>query len=421
MDESGDWRNMSTMPSWLSKVIHEDPIIRKVSLASLVDRFGNGLLMSVLVIYFSFIEGLGPGKTALALSIGAAAGLIMTIPAGHVVDRIGQRTVVVVSMAANGIAIMGLIFVHSFIWLTICIAADSVANVFSRNGQLTLIARVGDQKNAARNRAYTRSINNLGIGLGSLGAGIALSINSASGYQVAIFLDACTFLLGAVIYTRVPHFPPTLQEREKFDWSIFKDGRYIAATMMSAVTNIHFIVQNIGIPIWIVKYTDAPRWWVSAVLILNTTSVVLFQMRVSKRSKPLNESANQYLASGALIAVACLLYASAEGPSAQIASLLLLIGMALHVVGELFISMVHWQISFDLADASRQGAYYGVWTFGNGITEIIGPTLVTFALVSMGKSGWALLALMFFINVSLYRFIVLRPKRELRDSHQVKS
>jgi len=169
------------MPSWLNKVIHEDPIIRKVSLASLIDRFGNGLLISVLVIYFSFTVGLGPHKTALALSIGAAAGLICTIPAGHLVDRVGQRGVVVLSMFANGIAIMSLVFVHSFIWLTICFAADSIANVFSRNAQQTLIARVGDSRTNPRNRAYTRSINNLGIGLGSLGAGIALAINSSFG------------------------------------------------------------------------------------------------------------------------------------------------------------------------------------------------------------------------------------------------
>ena len=398
------------MPSWLSKVIHDDPIIRKVSLASLVDRFGNGLLISVLVIYFSFTVDLGPHKTALALSIGAAAGLICTIPAGHVVDRVGQRSVVIVSMIANGLAIMSLIFVHSFLALTICFALDSIANVFSRNAQLTLIARVGNPKDAARNRAYTRSINNLGIGLGSLGAGIALSINSAFGYQVAIFLDGLTFIVGALIYTRVPHFPATLQDREKFDWSILKDGRYIAATVMSAVTNIQFIVQNVGIPIWIVKYTDAPRWWVSTLLLLNTVAVVIFQVKVSKRTKPLKESAHQYLMTGALLAGACLMYASAEGPSARVASALLIGGMALHVIAELLIAMIHWQISFDLADSSRQGAYYGIWTFGNGITEILGPSLVTFALVTMGKPGWALLAAMFLLNSALYRVIVRGPR-----------
>lgn len=115
--------------------------------------------------------------------------------------------------------------------------------------------------------------------------------------------------------------------------------------------------------------------------------------------------------SGTLIAGACCLYAFAEGPSAQVASLLLLTGMTLHVVGELFIAMIHWQISFDLAEPSRQGAYFGVWTFGNGITEIIGPTLVTFALVSLGKPGWVLLAIMFVINALLYRAIILNANQ----------
>lgn len=401
---------MSTMPSWLSKVIHEDPVIRKVALASLIDRFGNGLLISVLVIYFSFVEGIGPHKTALALSIGAAAGIIATIPAGHLVDRVGQRKVAVLSMIANGLAIFSLIFVHTFQWLALAFVADSIANVFSRNSQQTLIARVGDPKNSARNRAYTRSINNLGIGLGSLGAGIALSVNSETAYKIILGLDALTFIAGALIYMTVPYFAPTLQEKESFDWSIFKDRRYIAATIMAAITNMQFVVQNIGLPIWIVKYTDAPRWWVSALLIINTASVVLFQVKVSKRSKPLNDSYPQYLMSAALISGACILYGFAEGPSAQVAALLLLAGMALHVTAEIFIAMIHWQISFELADPSRQGAYYGIWTLGNSFSEIVGPALVTYALISLGKPGWVLLALIFLLNASLYKKIVVGAK-----------
>ncbi|MEY4290328.1 MAG: hypothetical protein RL130_270, partial [Actinomycetota bacterium] len=179
------------------------------------------------------------------------------------------------------------------------------------------------------------------------------------------------------------------------------------ATAMAAITNIQFVVQNVGIPIWIVRYTDAPRWWVSAMLIFNTAAVVLFQMRVSKRTQPLKDSANQYLFTGLLLAGACLLYAFAEGPSARIASVIFLIGMVLHVTAELIISMIHWQISFDLADETRQGAYYGIWTLGNGLSEIAGPMIVTFALVTLGKPGWLLLAVMFLVNTALYRVIVL--------------
>ena len=388
------------------KLLHHDPIIRRVSLAACFDRFGNGLLISVLAIYFSFVENIGPTKTALALSIGAAVGLLFSVPAGHVVDRVGQKRVVVLAMLANSFSIFALIFVHSFQWLVICFALDSISNVFSRNGQLTLIARVGTPETSASYRAYTRSINNLGIGLGTLGAGIALAVNSASGYRIAIFIDALTFLLGALIYTTVPNFVPTLQKRESFDWSIFKDVRYIAATAMAGTMNIQFAVQNIGIPIWIVKYTNAPRWWVSALLLMNTAAIVLFQMRVSRRNRPLEESARQYFITGVFVAAACISYAFADGQSAKVASAILAVGMAFHIACELFAAMIHWQLSFDLADPARQGAYYGIWTFGNGLSDIIGPSLVTFLLITYEKWGWAILALIFIGNASLFRRLI---------------
>ena len=399
---------LRNVPKWISRLVHEDPVIRKISAAALIDRFGNGLLMSVLVIYFAFVENLGPAKTALALTIGGAAGLVVTIPAGHIVDRAGQRTVVVWSMALNGLAMLSFVFVHTLFWLIIAFSADAMAQVFSRNGQQTLIARLGTPENAARNRAYTRAINNLGIGLGSLGAGVALSINSAQVYRLIILLNASTFFIGAMIYRTIPYYQSTLREREKFDWSIIRDGRYIAATVMAGITNLHFLVQNIGIPIWVVKYTHAPRWWLSAIFLFNTASVVLFQVRISKRSKPLKDSAGQYLLSALLLAAAFLFYAVSDGPTARLASALLLAGMALHVIAELLISMVHWQLSFDLADPARRGAYYGLWTFGDGLIEILGPSIITFALVSIGKGGWALLAAMFVINASLYKYIVVR-------------
>ena len=150
-------------------------------------------------------------------------------------------------------------------------------------------------------------------------------------------------------------------------------------------------------------------------LILNTAAVVIFQVRVSKRTKPLKDSANQYFFTGLLLAGACILYAFAEGPSARIASLIFIVGMGLHVCAELIIAMIHWQISFDLAEEERQGAYYGIWTLGNGLSEIVGPMVVTYALVSLGKPGWMALSAMFIANSLLFRVIVRGPRVHLQN------
>jgi MFS family permease len=392
--------------SLLRRIIHEDPTFQKISFSIFIDRFGNGLLISVLTIYFSFHVGIGPARTALALSIGAAFALCFSIPAGHIIDLFGQKIVVILAMLVNGIAIFSLVYVKTFLELAIALTIDAIATVFSRNAQLTMIARISAPEKAAHNRAYTRSVSNLGIGLGTFGSGLALSLNSTFAYRTVISLDAVTFLIAALLYFRVPYLKPTLSAKESFDWTIFKDHRYIKAVLMSTIANIHFVVQNVGLPIWVVKYTHAPRWWVAALFIINTASIVLFQVKVSKFNQPLNKSFKTYFYSALLLFIACALYATAAGPSAKIAALVLTLGMAAQVIAEMFISMIHWNLSFDLADPTRQASYYGIWNVGTSLTDIIGPSIITFAIVSGQKVGWLLVGVGFVINSLAYKFII---------------
>ncbi|GBL25708.1 hypothetical protein EMGBS7_06040 [Candidatus Planktophila sp.] len=108
-----------------------------------------------------------------------------------------------------------------------------------------------------------------------------------------IALDALTFFLAAFAYLRVPNVKPTLSANEKFDWSILRDFRYIKAMLLSGVMSMHFILQNIAIPVWIVKDTNAPRWWVSVIMFINTIAVVLFQVRMSKGASTAQFGAKQ--------------------------------------------------------------------------------------------------------------------------------
>lgn len=49
--------------------------------------FGNGLLTTVEIIYFTFFVGLAPSKVALGLSIAGGMSLLCSVPAGHIADR----------------------------------------------------------------------------------------------------------------------------------------------------------------------------------------------------------------------------------------------------------------------------------------------------------------------------------------------
>jgi MFS family permease len=249
-----------------------------------------------------------------------------------------------------------------------------------------------------------RAVTNLGIGSGTLIAGIALAINTPAAYKAMIVADAASFLLAAVAYSRVPNIAPTLAEHEKFDWSVLKDHRYIIATALNGGLNLHFLIQNVAIPVWVVQETNAPRWMISGIMLLNTIAIVLFQVKTSKKADNLKAAAKLFQQASFFIAMASLIYALAHGVNAFIASTFMLLGMAVHIAGELYGSNAAWMIAMDLADQRRQGVYQGIWSMGFGLTDMVGPSILVALVIGIGQFGWVILAIWFVLVGQLMRW-----------------
>ncbi len=95
--------------------IPKESAIRILSLATLINTFGNGLFMTVEVIYFTFYVGLSATQVSLGLSLGGAVSLLFNIPAGHLADRFGPRDITAIAYAGEGVALASFVFIHSFI------------------------------------------------------------------------------------------------------------------------------------------------------------------------------------------------------------------------------------------------------------------------------------------------------------------
>lgn len=362
--------------------------------------------MTTGIIYFSLVVGLGAQKVALAFSLSGALSLILSIPSGHFADRYPPRLIASFSLVGMGFCALALFFIQSWLLLLVALSLDSILETFGQNARMAMIARIGIGEERVQIRAYTRAVTNLGIAFGTVVAGIALAINTATAYKAMILLDSLTFFLAAIAYLRVPNVKPTLTEKEKFDWSILKDYRYIKAMILSGVMSMHFILQNVAIPIWIVKETSAPRWWVSVIMFVNTVAVVLFQVRMSKGTVTAEIGAKQFKRAGFYIAAACMLYGFAKGINSYLAALVLLIAMIVHVIGELLASTGSWSIAFEMADQNRQGAYQGLWRMGFGGMNVIGPSLVIFFAIGLGQIGWWIMGIIFiFTGIKMNRVI----------------
>ena len=349
------------------------------------------------IIYFSFVVGFGAHKVALAFTIGAALSLAVSVPAGHLADLISPKIISIISFTLQGLILGAQIFTKTWSIFVLLVTLECLVERFGQNARMAYISQVGEGQKRVEARAYMRAVTNLGIGMGTLVAGIALAINTAFAYKTLIAIDALTFLLAAIAYNKVPALTPKLNQSERFDWSVLKDRRYLIATLLNGCFTIHFLVQNVAIPVWVVQETNAPRWMISFIMLLNTIAIVLFQVSSSRKATDLNQAVRLFQKASFYIAVASLIYALSHGVNAIVASLLMLIGMVVHVAGELAGSNAVWMIAMELADQRRQGAYQGIWAMGIDLTDMIGPSLLVALVIGIGQFGWVILALWFVI------------------------
>ncbi len=68
-------------------------------------------------------------------------------------------------------------------------------------------------------------------------------------------------------------------------WAVLRDGRYLAFTALNAVLSLTSPLMEIALPLWITRYTHAPTWLFSVLVLLNTSMVVLGQVRISSRGR----------------------------------------------------------------------------------------------------------------------------------------
>ena len=383
--------------------------LRTLMKATLVNTVGNGLFYTIEVIFFTRSVGLSAHDVALGLGIAAAIAILANVPIGHLADRRGPRELGALFLCFEGLSMAAFVLVHSFVqFLGVAIAGQLCASA-SATLRVVTMSRFGEGEARVRVRALQRAVSNVGMSVGTLLAGVALALDTRSAYVAMVLGNAVTFLLGAFIVMKLPPMPPRHspdKSRRSDRFVALRDRRFLLATALNGMFSIHFIIQSVGLPLWILEFTNAPRWSVAMLLIINTTLIVLFQVRASRGTGDLVIAARAYRRSGFLIGLACVFYALAHATSVTIAMVTLIVGMLLHTVGELYSSAASWGIAFGMASEQLQGQYQGIYSMGMGLSRVVGPIFITSTAIAMGRDGWLVLAAFFILVGAAYPALV---------------
>ncbi|TDC41315.1 hypothetical protein [Micromonospora sp. KC213] len=84
--------------------------------------------------------------------------------------------------------------------------------------------------------------------------------------------------------------------------------------------------------------------------------------------------------------------------SAWIGAALIVGGVIIHSVGELWQAAGGFEASNVLAPPEAIGQYLGVFGFGIALAESLGPALLTFSGIELGQPGWFLMGLISLVS-----------------------
>jgi MFS family permease len=380
---------------------------RTLAVATFANTFGNGAYLAVSVLFLTRSVGLSPAEMAVGLSVGAVAGMLLTAPLGYVADTYGPKRTQIVALLALAVAFFGLLLVNglwSFTALA-CVIAVGEATVKSANGAMIATAVAPDKR--LRLRAYLRSVNNAGIGAGTLVGGIPLLLDTRGAYVAVLIGDAITSIVAALVLMRAKRVetPPAPVAGPRL--VALRDRPFLVfAAVDGLLASVYNDLLSIALPLWLVARTHAPIWLVSAALAVNTAGCVLLQVWATRGGDGPANGARLGRRGAIVVGAACMLFAVSAGQSAWLAGVVVLAAAAVHVLGELWLSTGTWSVVFGLAPDWAQGQYQGAYFTGRQIGDMVAPPLLAACVIGVGILGWAALAVLFVVAGLTYPAIV---------------
>lgn len=396
-----------------------DPVLRRAALLTLLNSLGNGLYFPLGVLYFTRVVGLDATAVGLGMTIAGLVGVAAGVPAGRAADRWGARRVGALLWGGTGVATAAYVLVHSYAGFLVTVVCATGLQMASRGVQGALYADVLPAATRVEARAYLRMVTNVAMGVGGAFGAIALQLDTRGAYMTVILVDALSFAAPALLVPRLPlaadalRRPSLAADASTADrWRAVRDLPFLAVTVLNAVLVVQYTLSEVGLPLWIVQRTEAPRWTAALLMIVNCVLVALLQVRVARRASRVNAAVRAMGWAGLLLAASCAVYAVSAGLSPVWAVLALTVGAVVQVFAEVLSAAGGWTLGYELADARAHGVYQGVFGTGMSAGMMAGPALVTVTAIRHGTAGWAVLAVLFVLAGFAVRPAVHWARRE---------
>lgn len=269
------------------------PRLATFAVAGTIKAAGTGFYYPFSLLFFATVLDTTYSEIGAVLTIAGLVALPLLPAVGRVVDRTGGRVALVTSLLLRAATFVVLVVAPSFaVFIGVAVINALAARVDAVATQLLCAELPEDGGAFPRWLAVYRSTFNLGFGLGTIAAGLLLSVDRGVVGNIG-FVVAAGFSVAAVMYAFLrpvrdaPDPAPSSEGDPPEGSRRTLDRRYVVLTVVSSVTSAAGLFIESATAPYLLAHTSAPAWLAGVLIALNTvllaTLFVPMEAAISRR------------------------------------------------------------------------------------------------------------------------------------------
>lgn len=359
---------------------------------------GNGLTLSLFVVYLHNVRHLSITFATLLLAFSAVGGLATSPLIGTLVDRVGPIIIMVSSFFVEaGALVIWAYASHTFE----IILADVLLTLFGGatwGAGSTLMARLVNEEHRQRAFGINFMLVNLGIGFGGLISAAIVDLHHPFTFTVLYLFNAGVCALIATVFISLRSYGGPIREhrddpatRDEGWREVLSDRRLLHYVLASLVMMIGgYGSQEAGFSLFVVNNLHLAVHVIGIMFFFNTSTIVIAQLFILNRIE--GHSRTRVMASvGVLWFVFwMILFASLHMPP-YLAIVSICVGMSIFAIGETMLSPVGPALVNEIAPEHLRGRYNAASGLVWGVSSTLAPSITAFLFSEGWGNYWPLL------------------------------
>ncbi|CAM5329699.1 MULTISPECIES: MDR family MFS transporter [Streptomyces] len=358
--------------------------------STLVNRLG-AFVATFMALYLTLDRGYSASYAGLVVALHGLGGVISSLGAGVMTDRLGRRPTLLVAQTATALSVALLGFVRDPVAIAAVAFLVGMASNASRPAVQAMMADIVRPEDRIRAFSLNYWAINLGFAVSSAGAGFIAEVSYLAGFLIEAGM---TLLCAVLVFVKLPESRPERQpagpggtkEESVSLGTVLRDGRFMGVVGLSFLIALVFQQGYLGLPVAMGEAGFTPADFGMAIAV-NGVLIVVLQLPVTRLIEHRDPRR--------MLVVSSLLAGYGFGLTAFAGSVgVFALTVCVWTLAEIVNAPVQTGLVVRLSPVQGRGRYQGVYTSSWAVAALVAPLMSGFVIDRWGAAWlWGTCAL----------------------------